>query len=125
MTWVVRLSCDHMTVLATEPQLFADVHCARCRRQSLIMELAAEYRVRCKARRCSFSKATGAALFAAQLEADKHTRRHPLHPVQILSGDRVIEMRHPKTHNEPLPLEIPPQPRQRRKPGDYLDEPPF
>ena len=109
--WVCWLNCGHYKTVysVTEPLFSQGERCYRCRVDTFILETNAEYRSRCLD--CTSSKGFGTALLAAQMFADKHHRRKPLHRVQIRRGPTVVEVRVPKRNLEELPF--------------GLDEPPF
>lgn len=69
----------------------------------------ADYRMKCLG--CHLGRRFGRGRLTAQLFADKHNRKFPTHSIQILNGDKVMEVRVPKYFMKELPFGV--------------DEPPF
>lgn len=60
-----------------------------------------EWHVRCKS--CTYARRFGQARITALTAADKHSRRYPLHAVQVLKNDYVVEYRIPERMMQTLP----------------------
>lgn len=94
--WIVKLVCGHTRSLlvVNDPQIGGEAFCAWCRASIHITQVDAEFNVKCLD--CTSRKYTGLSLLTAQMFADKHSRKQPLHRIQLRSGTTVIEIRAPK-----------------------------
>lgn len=106
---IVTLTCGCIAVFLVEPppEVGDDLQCSRRASHGMqwVTEVDTEYRVKCLS--CSVSKPFGVALLQAQLFADGHHRRKPLHKIQLRKGATVVEVRVPSAVMETLPFDAP------------------
>lgn len=104
--WLTILKCGHsVSFLDTdEPTVGQDRHCFHCNDGTSIEKVLDVYRVKCLT--CSSNGVFGVARFQAQLFADKHHRKQPLHVVHVLLGNKIVEVRSPKISMDVLPFGV-------------------
>lgn len=103
---VLVLLCGCLTIVLVEPAPSPGEEWL-CPRHGMqwITEVDVEYRVRCLD--CSVSKPFSKALLQAQLFADQHSRRKPLHRIHVRKGSEVVEVRIPRVVMKTLPFDAP------------------
>lgn len=105
VVYMCRMICGHVQSVESTKGLEPgeEVFCRFCRAPQFVVWSSMDYRVVCLG--CVVRKRFGRAPLAMQLFASQHQRKFPTHPIRLLEGNKIIEVRPAKRNLTELPFE--------------------